>query len=197
MICKCQYCGLKDTDKKDMEVEVVGITKPLNKYYHKDCHKEFLKEKAFKEEEAKKMDVLDATIKSIYGVKEVPNQAFTFLQKLRNGEKVFGNSQRVTKRYKEGYDYLLIAETFEYCRDTIEYWNRVKDFNGFMGAFRYALSIIIDKIYIVEQKVKQREDQKRLIEKHFESISEDDHVFETNYKKPTKSKNDISDFLDD
>ena len=195
---KCQWCGVSDTHEKDMNIELVGDKKPLKKRYHKHCHVEYLKDKKFKEEEQIKQDALDLVLKDIYGVKQIPTQAWTLLQHMRNGDPVFGKRQRISKRYKEGYDYLLIKETFEYCSETIEYWNSVKNFDGFMGAFKYALSIVIDKIYIVEQRVKDREKRKQLIEMHLEKVeAEGFEDFETSYKKPSKSSNDLSDFLDD
>ena len=193
---KCQYCKIDDTLKEDMEFEMVGIKKPVAKFYHKDCFQKHLEDKAFKEEERKKKDELNEVIKEIYGVKEVPNSAWVLLEKLRNGEPIFGPRQKMNKRYKEGYDYILIKETFEYCSDTIEYYNGLKDFNGFMGAFKYALSIIIDKIYIVEKRMQEKEHQRTLMKKH-EIEVDMDVSSHSNYKKPSKSNTDISSFLDD
>lgn len=190
---KCQRCKLDDTLMEEMDFEVVGEKRPLKKFYHKGCYQEHLKEKQFKQEEAEKLDKLVHTIQEIYGVSSLPNQVYPFLQKLRNGEPVYGK-QQVTKRYKEGYDYLLIEETFDYCSSTIEYYNSVKNFDGFMSAFRYALSIIIDKIYLVEQRVKARERAEIVADKHMAQV-EQEESYSSNYKKPTQT-NDITDFLD-
>ncbi|UUV47087.1 hypothetical protein [Bacillus phage vB_BanS-Thrax5] len=190
---KCQRCKIEDTNVEDMEFEVVGEKRPLKKFYHKHCFVEHTKEKEFKAEEAEKLDKLVETLKNIYGVSTLPPQAYPFLQKLRNGEPVYGK-QDVSKRYKEGYDYLLIEETFDYCSETIEYYNSTKGFNGFMQAFKYALSIIIDKIYFVEQRVKDRKRAEIIAQKQMEQMEfEQEHV--SNYKKPSR-KNDISAFLD-
>jgi hypothetical protein len=142
------------------------------------------------------LDELRLVIQKIYGLDPLPHQAYPLLQKIRNGEPIVGKS-KVGKRYKEGYSYPLIREAFEHCADTITYWNNVKDFNGFMNAFRYALAIVIDKLYVVEQRVAQRTQQKVLMEKHIERIEDVELEFETTYKKPTKNNADISDFLDD
>lgn len=193
---KCQWCGDK-SPKSEMEFELVGKAKPVRKYYHESCHKEFLKDKAFKEKEAEELDKLKETIEDIFGIKQLPNQAYPFLQKLRNGEQVFGR-QNIGKRYKEGYEYNLIEETFRHCEDTIHYWLSVKtDFNGFMGAFKYALSIVIDKIYFVEQRVNEQESKKRMIEKHIETVEAEDTMFESSYEKNKSKDDDILDFLDD
>ncbi|AYP68363.1 hypothetical protein PQE75_gp116 [Bacillus phage vB_BcoS-136] len=192
---KCQMCkeqGLLE----EMQFELVGKTKPVKKYYHNHCYQEFLKEKEFKAKEQMEKDELNEVIKNIYGIKEIPSQAWVLLEKLRGGNPVFGK-QNIGKRYKEGYEYPLIKETFEHCSDTIEYWNSVKDFNGFMGAFRYALTIVIDKIYYVEQRMKERESKKKLIEQHTIEMKSHEQEFESNYKKKTSNTTDISDFLDD
>lgn len=195
-LVKCQHCGVADTPKDEMEFELVGKTKLVKKYYHQTCYQEFLKDKRFKEKEAEELDKLKTTIEDIFGIKQLPNQAYPFLQKLRNGEQVFGN-HNMGKRYKEGYTYSLIEETFRYCEDTIQYWLGVKDFNGFMGAFKYALSIVIDKIYYVEQRVKERESKQAMIDKHIEHVEATGVMFENNYKKKSNNNDNILDFLDD
>lgn len=185
---------MSDTVKEEMEVEYVGA-KNLPKRYHKGCYQEHLKEKAFKEIERQEMDKLVEVIKKIYGVKTIPNNAYPFLQDLRNGTKFFG---KYDYRYKEGYSYDLIAETFEFCSDTIEYYNARKSFNGFTNALRYGLAIVCDKLSIVEQRRKQREKNKKAVEIHLDNVNEEDQIFETNFKKKSPSKRgDITDFLDD
>lgn len=196
-IVKCQFCGISDTAKSEMEFELVGKAKPVRKYYHKHCFSEHLKEKEFKQKEAQELDSLKETIEKIFGVKELPHQVYPLLQNLRNGDKVFGN-QSTGKRYKEGYSYKLIEETFIHCEDTINYWLSTKsDFNGFMGAFKYCLAIVIDKIYIVEKRVKELENKDLLIEKHIENINKEQEIFESNYNNSNKDTSDITEFLDD
>lgn len=191
---KCQRCGVSDTPKDNMEFELVGA-KQTKKYYHKDCFVEHLKDKEFKKKESEELDKLVEVIKKIYGAKVIPNNAYPYLQDLRNGTKFFGKNDY---KYKQGYTYDLIAETFEYCSDTIEYWNAKKTFNGFTNALRYGLAIVCDKLSIVEERRKQREKQRLAIEKHLENVNENDQIFEESFKKKKPSKHtDISDFLDD
>lgn len=191
---KCQRCGVSDTVKEDMKVEYVGA-KNTPKRYHESCYEEHLKEKAFKDAERKEMDKLVEVIKQIYGVKTIPNNAYPYLQDLRNGTKFFG---KYDYKYKDGYTYDLIAETFDFCSDTIEYWNARKKFDGFTNALRYGLAIVCDKLSIVEQRRKQREKNKQAIEKHLENVNDEDQIFESSFKKKTPSKRgDITDFLDD
>lgn len=190
---KCQRCKISDTPKEELEFEIVGEKRPMKKYYHKHCYAEHLKDKEFKELERVELDKLVEIIKGIYGVKSIPNSCYPYLQDLRNGNKFFG---KYDYKYKEGYTYDLIAETFDYCSDTIEYWNAKKSFDGFTNALRYGLAIVCDKLSVVEQRRKQREKQKLLINKHLENINGEEQAYETNYKKPTKNT-DITDFLDD
>lgn len=191
---KCQRCGISDTTKEDLKFELVGEKKPQKKYYHENCYEEHLKDKAFKEKEREELDKLTEVIKDIYGVKVIPNNVYPFLQDLRNGNKFFGKNDY---KYKQGYSYELIAETFEYCSETIEYWNARKSFNGLSSAIRYGLAIVCDKLSVVEQRRKRVESQKTFIEKHIENVDVESLEFESTYKKPAKSKTDISDFLDD
>lgn len=193
---KCQLCGIDDTPIEKMKSETVGGKRPIEKYFHDKCHLLYLEKKERIERELLELDELRLVIQKIFAVDPLPQQAYPLLQKIRNGEPITGKNNS-GKRYKEGYSYSLIREAFEHCEDTITYWNGAKDFNGFMNAFRYALAIVIDKLYVVEQKVAQREQQKILMEKHIERLEDVEHEYETSYKKPSKSKTDISDFLDD
>lgn len=194
MKVKCQVCNVKDTEREEMEVEVVGTKTPQKKYFHKDCYQEHLENKAFKEKERIELDGLVEKIKEIYGVKVIPNNAYPYLQDLRNGTKFFGKNDY---KYKEGYSYDLIAETFDYCSETIEYYNRKLKFNGFNNALRYGLAIVCDKLSIVEARRVDRARQEIQIEKHIEDMKNNENSFDTNYKKPTKHNNDITEFLDD
>lgn len=194
---KCQKCNKLDTPKDEMEFELVGKTKQTKKYYHKSCYVEHLKDKQFKEEERVRLDSLVLVIQKIYGIEQLPHQVYPFLQKLRNGEQVFGN-QQTGKRYKMGYPYEIIEESYLYCEDTLNYWNSQKDFGGFMNAFKYGIAIIIDKLYIVEQKVKDKESKEALANKHSESISNESPLYEKSYKKKNNDSSlDLSNFLDD
>lgn len=188
---KCQRCGVSDTIKEEMEFELVGA-KQTKRYYHKHCFQEHLKDKAFKEQERVELDKLVEVIKSIYGVKTLPNSCYPFLQDLRNGTKFFG---KYDYKYKEGYTYDLIADTFNYCSETIEYWNGRKNFNGFTSALRYGLAIVCDKLSIVEQRRRDKERQEELINKHVETVEIESDEFVSSFKKK-KTNTDITDFLD-
>lgn len=188
---KCQHCkenGLLE----GMTFEMSNGKKPVKKFYHIECFDRYEKDKLFKAKEREELDKLVEVIKDIYGAKIIPSSIYPYLQDLRNGTKFFG---KYDYSYKKGYTYDLIAETFEYCSETIEYWNGVKNFNGLTGALRYALAIVCDKLQIVENRRNHRDNQKILIEKHLENVSVEEQQYETSYKK--KGATDITDFLDD
>lgn len=192
---KCQYCEITDTARSKMAFEMVGKARPVRKYYHKDCYEKYLKEKAIREKEMMEKDELVETLKDIYKIKELPRQVYPLLESLRNGNTVFGRRGREKNKSKEGYTYTVIKETFEYCRKDIEYWNGVKNFKGFMNAFKYGLTIVIDKIYLIDKMERAREVNNIEMKKHIES-STIEHNFESNYKKESDSDS-ILDFLDD
>lgn len=189
----CQVCKIKAL-KVDMEFEMVGTKTPVAKYYHKGiCWETYLKEKAFKDNERVEMDALVEIIKEIYGVKAIPNSCFVYINELRNGTTFFGKNDY---KYKEGYSYELMTETFSYVSESIEYANRTKTFKGFNNAFRYGLAIVCDKLSVVENRRKLRQKQNAQINKHLEKV-ENEEAFVDTYKKKEKSKTDITDFLDE
>jgi hypothetical protein len=189
---KCQWCGVSDTPKDEMMFEMTTGKKPVRKNYHKNCYNDYLKDKEFKQKEAEELDKLVEKIKDIFGAKAVPSSIYPYLQDLRNGTRFFG---KYDYKYKQGYTYDLIAETFDYCSETIEYWVARKNFNGLTSALKYSLAIVCDKLQVVENRRKQREKQRMLIEKHIENVDGENQEFETSYKK--KKQVDDLDFLDD
>lgn len=200
---KCQYCKLDDTNKDEMTLVVVDSgKKPINKFYHNECYEKFLKEKEFKDKEREELDNLAQVVMKIYGVKILPKNVYPYLQDLRNGTRFFGRDK---KKYKEGYSYDLIAETFEHCSETIEFWNGRKSFDSLSSAIRYGLAIVCDKLHFVEQRRNRREEQRKRAEIHANNaveniISNDanDEAEKANgYKKPKKNVKDFTDFLDD
>lgn len=197
---KCYWCNVTDTNMQDMEFVMVGETNPKKKHYHKgECWEAYLEKKAFIEKELKELDDLRLYLEDLYGLvkQDLPKGAYSMLQKIRNGEPALRNQKNMGKRYKEGYTYPIIQETFDYCSDTIEYWNKRKKFDSFMGGFIYALTIVIDKLYYIDQRSIERERIKALADKHLKEVEAQGAVeYKSNYKKPSKSNADISDFLD-
>lgn len=187
MKVKCRWCG----EKAERESMIFEEKNNKKLYFHNECYPDYLKDKEFKEQERKEKDALVETIKRIYGVQDLPRQVYPFLEDLRNGNPVF-KGQQPGKRYKQGYKYSIIKETFEYCEDQIRYALQNKDFDGFMNAFKYGLAIVVDKIYKVDKMIESRNRQKAI-----ESTSTFVPEFEMAYNRKAKNENDISEFLDD
>lgn len=177
----------------------VGITTKVNKYYHKDkCYEDFLAEEEFKREESIKKDSLYETVMKIYDIRVLPKSFYMQIEGLRHGNRVF-KRQNMGRRYREGYGYDLIEESYMYSRDSIAWSLENKAFTNLANALNYGLSIIINNIYVVEMK----RDSKRGKE-HMQEVSDnlrqsdpaiiDD--FESSYKKKEKDENDISFLFD-
>lgn len=198
---KCFWCNVTDTNMQDMEFVMVGETKPRKLHYHKgECWEAYQEHQAFIDKELEELDELRLYIEDLYGVSKgegLPKTAYSLLQKVRNGEPALRNQKNMGKRYKEGYTYPVIRETYDYCSETIEYWNRRKKFDSFMSGFIYGLTIVIDKLYFIDQRVTERKRLESLADKHLKEMeAQGDVEFKSNYKKPSKSNTDISDFLD-
>lgn len=186
---KCFHC--KEKDSKSNMVELIeDESLDLKRYFHKDCYNSFLKEKEFKNKELLELDELVKTIKDIFEITIVPKDVFVIINNIRNGESFSGKKKNTTKRYKEGYTYSLINETFKHCRESIIYSLKTKEFNGLMNSFRYAMAIVVDKLSLVEKRIKKSEKRKELEEiKGQVRIKEGKaDSFVSNYKKERKTK---------
>ena len=189
---KCQWCGDK-SERPEMEKVTKG---KVNKYYHKEsCYLEYLAEEEFKKEEAIKKDNLYRKVMEIYEVKALPNSFYMQIEGVRHGNRVF-NKQKIGKRYREGYDYDLIEETYEYSREVIEWSLKNKAFTSLANALNYGLSIVINNIYGVEKRrdsIRKRAD----MEKISENVKSEEDIFdefETSYQSNKEEVD--SDFLD-
>lgn len=195
----CQWCGSKDTRDKMKQVKV-GVTTKVNKYYHKEeCYQAYLDEEEFKKEEAVKRDSLYETIMKIYDTKALPNSFYMQIEGLRHGNRVF-KRQNMGKRYRQGYDYDLIEETYLYSEDAIEWSLDNKAFTNLANALNYGLSIIINNIYNVEMKrdaVRSREHMEKIAENVRKDEDLPANIFESSYKKSKEDEHDISFLLED
>lgn len=195
----CRWCGEK-SPRPEMQKVTTGNKTKVNKYYHKEnCYEEFLAEEEFKKQEQEKRDSLYNTVMDIYGFKALPNSFYVQIEGLRHGNRVF-KTQNMGKRYREGYDYDLIEETYLESKDAIEWSMRNKAFTNSANALNYGLSIIINNIYGVEKNRERRESRE-----HMEQIAENVKLdvneeipydeFETSYK-PKDKEEDFFDIFD-
>lgn len=195
----CRWCGEK-SPRPEMQKVVTGNKTKVNKYYHKEeCYEEFLMEEEFKKVEQEKRDSLYKKVMDIYDTKALPNSFYIQIEGLRHGNRVF-KTQSMGKRYREGYDYDLIEETYEESRDAIEWSLQNKAFVNLGNALNYGLSIIINNIYGVEkrrERVQSREHMEEIaenvkLENQGESVFDD---FESTYK-PKEKDDDFFDIFD-
>jgi hypothetical protein len=194
----CRHCNIRDTERDDMEVEttVRNSGEKINTYYHKKCFPKYLKEKEFKEKESEELDKLVETMLDIHKINKIPNQFYPFIQDLRNGTVLFGKKK---KKYKEGFSYLMIAKTYEFCRESIEYWKKKKDFNdSTMMELKYCWAIINDKISFVKKREEKKAFQQakhKAEEKEQQSTGIINHQQKVVEFKKKQRDDDISDFL--
>lgn len=194
---KCQWCG-----EKSIRDEMKQVKKgKVNQYYHAlNCYDEYIAEEEFKKKEAIERDSLYNKVMKIYGVKALPTTYFMRIEALRHGNRVF-TKQAMSKRYRQGYEYSLIEETYDYSEDSIIWSLNNKAFDNMANALNYGLTIIVNNIYAVEKR-KQAKTSREHFEKISENVKEDsenipDEIgFESSYKKKDTDNNDFFDMLD-
>lgn len=140
---------------------VVKVGK-VNKRYHKDdCYGKYLRDQKFKKKEKEELDSLVEAIKKIHGIEVIPNQFFSYLQDLRNGNELFGNIGQ--KKSKSGYEYYIIEQAYLENEDSINWARNNRDFKGNSFNFlKYTFAIIKNKIAGVNEATKQKEYQEKL-----------------------------------
>ncbi|NBI31007.1 hypothetical protein [Chengkuizengella marina] len=193
VICKLESCKKKDSsDNMILHIHEVESGRTYNKYYCKGCYQNFIEQQEFLKKEQKEMDQLIEIIKVVHEIDNVPGQFYPFLQDLRNGSSiVMGKKNR---RYKEGFAFKVISETYRKYQDDIRYWKNRKNFEGStLKELRYCLAIVIDKIQMVKKQINQLEQQEAR-EKTKEIVPEFVER-EITYKRNQKD-NGILEFLD-
>ncbi|PDZ55767.1 hypothetical protein CON15_19700 [Bacillus cereus] len=187
----CKICG-KQARQADMKV----VKKSTNSYYHEgECWDKYLENKAFKEKEKEEMDYLWDVFEKVNGF-PVPSRFVTSLQDLRNGSILYG---KVKRRFKQGYSYTLIAETYLECAESIEWAKKTKNFKNTLSECRYGLAIISNNIVNVRDKIARKARQREEIKESVAKMTDSDTTHLTtnvNYNKNKQKKRvDISDLL--
>lgn len=192
---KCQVC--KKTGY------FFEMDKYNRRYYHKDCLENKLKEQEWQEQETARRLHLHDTIAEIYDVQfaEIPVRFYAMIEHLRNGSPVY-KGKKFDRRYKEGFGYDVIERTYIECRKDIEWANKNKDFVGISQALNYGIRIIVDRIPMVDKKMRKEKQAQEVREaqKKNEVINEEKLQYfdeEPTVKPKKKKKNDmdISKFL--
>lgn len=122
------------------------------KYYHiKNCHSLYIRDKAFKAQERQEMDELTDTIVRIMGYssrQSIPSTFYSsYLQPFRNDDVLFG---KLDKRYKKGFSYKTIEDTFLFCEVSIKKYIGLKreknSFKDILGELRYTWKIVRENV---------------------------------------------------
>ncbi|MBM7598252.1 hypothetical protein JOC34_000609 [Virgibacillus halotolerans] len=156
---KCPECDDKDIED-NMVIDYIGKQK---KRFHPKCHKRFLAEAEFKRVEKKEMDELVETIKDIHDIKLIPNQFYSFLQDIRNGNELFGNVG--TKKSKQGYSYAHIAKAYESNIDQINWAMNNRQFKNDLVMLKYSLAIIKSNIDQVSKHLEEKQEREDRFER--------------------------------
>ncbi len=190
---KCPICEVYDYEDS-MVVEKIG---GQNKRIHKvDCYRKYEQEKEFKKKEREELDELVEVIKETHDIGIIPNQFFSHLQDIRNGNELFGKVGQ--KKSKDGYTYKVIAETYKDCQDSINWAKANKDFKNAMGMLLYTKAIIKDNVW----KVAAREENKKNVQEQYQmdenkDVERFEHIARQPKKYKKKKKNvDVSKFMD-
>lgn len=197
MKVKCRFCDVKDTDKENMVLEehVTSGGNVQRKYYHNKCYNKHLEKQEFINKEQAELDKLVETIMEIHQIQSIPHQFYPIMQDLRNGTLIVGRNKK--KRYKQGYPYPLIEKTYLFCRESIEYWKKNKEFTGILNELMYCWTIINDKITVVKKREEKKSFQKAKKEAEVQQDKDNGNIVSSDnveFKK-RKREDDISDFL--
>jgi hypothetical protein len=201
MIVKCQYCNLKDTEREQMMKITKEHTngKKTNKYYHHECYNIFIEEEKVNEKEQEEKDRLNDIIKDIHEIKtpHLPEAFWIRLNELRHGSIYIG--RKTKKRYKEGFSFHVIAETYLYCKDSIKFYKKTKGFKSTTQELNYCYTVICDKITYVKKKLEKKEFEKAKkqaeTKKQQENMDITHETRETVKYKKQKREDDLSEFL--
>lgn len=201
---KCPICGKADDMSK-----MVTHESHKRRYFHVECLEQKLKkdeqkkqENEWQEQETARRLHLHETIAEIYDVQfaEIPVRFYAMIEHLRNGSPVF-KGKKFDRRYKEGFGYDVIERTYIECRESIEWANNNKDFISMSQALGYGMRIIVDRIPLVERKMRKEKQAQEVREaqKKNEVINNEklQYFDEEPTIKPKKKKDnvDISKFL--
>lgn len=192
---KCQFCAVKDRREKIKGIHPKG-------YIHSDCVDKYLKKKNFLEKERKEKDELVDTIVRIMGYssrQSIPSSFYSgYLEPFRNNSDLI----RKIKKYKEGFDYRTIKETFEYCEKDIKKYIAIKrengDFKNTIQELRYAFGIVKNNIENYMRIKKRIELIRKRQESKIESMNKKDYLnkdLNVEIKKRKYDDLDISDFI--
>lgn len=189
----CGWC-------KNKEEKSLMIQESNKKYYHRiDCHQEFIKDKEFKQKEREELNSLTDTIVEIMGYTNrhsIPDSFYSsYLQPFRNDDVLFG---KIEKKYKEGFSFKTIEETFIYCKNDIKKYVSMKrekgEFQNTMHELRYTWKIVRDNIenmFKAKKKETKRNIQITNLHDNLEMISRVNETIKESQKYIQKDSDEI------
>jgi len=186
----CQQCRSKDYDENMI---IVDVGKQRKRYHKEKCHNEYLEDQKFKNQEKKEFDNLIEAIKKIHEIGSIPNQFFSYIQDIRNGNELFGKIGQ--KKSKNGYNYKIIELTYLECQDSIDWAMNNVDFKGdTFNLLKYTAAIIKKKVAGVSEIYQRKKQQEKVVKEKSLMQSYDYNHVEFNHKDK-EDEQDISEFL--
>lgn len=175
MLVICQLCKKKDTDKKEM-----STIDNKKGYFHSHCIDAENERQAFLDREREEKDSLVDEIVRIHklsGRQSIPPRFYSdVLEPFRSDNVV---RQKINKRYKEGFDYKTILDTYLYLES-----NKIKAFltkkelsegNGIVSIFgelKYVFKIVSNNIENMIRAKRKKQNSKVRKEKVLEGAKE-------------------------
>lgn len=157
MQVKCYKC--KEKSEKELMVCIEkGKEKITRRYFHNDCHVEFIQEQEMKVQDLKELDELYKFLIKLHSVELLDGRMMEKIQDLRNGS-VKINNKKITK-YKQGVQYSLMLDTYKYLQQKIDYILTSMQFQTKWNEFSYVFGTMVNNINSIKQ-----------IEKHNEKVN--------------------------
>lgn len=186
MQVKCFKCKEK-SEKETMICVEKGKEKITRKYFHNECHKEFLLEQETKEKDLKELDSLYKYLLNLHSLDVLDGRMMEKIQDLRNGSIKINNKK--IKKYKQGVPFSLMLDTYKFLGERIDSIINSMQFQTKWNEFSYIFGTMVNNIHTIKQ-----------IEKHVKDIGEkpivNKETVDIQVNKSTKKDElDISAFL--
>jgi hypothetical protein len=205
---RCPQC-LEYEYWKDRETLFIDKDKyGKNKYFHKDCLKEYkihLKEGELfvekkkaeqikKEKDKTEQDYFFDFIKDLHDIPIIPTNFFFMIENIKNGTRKFhGTSGKSKNKPIKGFSYEVIHKAYVMSKKYIVHCIKTKNFKSKISELSYCLKVAENNLVDAQQKVLQDKRKEKIIE------LEEQRVVESTRKVEYKKKgyeNDIYDLFE-
>jgi hypothetical protein len=187
MLVKCFKCKEK-SEKETMVCVEKGLEKKTRRYFHNDCHIEYLQEQETKEKDLKELDELYKYLLKLHSIDLLDGRMMEKIQDLRNGSIKINNKK--IKKYKQGIPFSLMLDTYKYLNERVDGILNSMQFQTKWNEFSYVFGTMVNNINSIKQ-----------IEKHNDQVKEKPKVnldtvdIIVKKKAAKKDELDISSFL--